>query len=316
MTEAADDTRAGTRETGNIIVEIIRSLTPFAAGLLVLWFFWSRIDSGLAFDLRNMASVPKPAFKLTTLVYALFLSSMTVVFVGTCLYILEFNKFMDGTAFRGRRLLVVAQGLCILAVIIMLVTILVWIGIRQPDAAEACDASDLIKSFFFHDIFVILVFLLFVVIDTLTIMGLRGAIQAHLPKSARREQLCDYLEWAKAQLFLIDLPVLLGSGALWAFVHFVETGALLMTFDEAVVKSAVAGGRGAGPGLTNLTCNDQPLDILRMVGNVFTVGAGMGSLAAQIFVSQIVFVTLGFFFRYRRNEGRFDNSSNPQAPTA
>lgn len=306
MTETAKDTRGDLPGFGGIILEIARSLIPFIAGLAVLWFFWSRIDSGLAFDLRNMASVPKPAFKLTTLVYSLFLSSMTVVFVGTCLYIIEFSKFMDAANFRGRRLLLLAQGLCVLAVVIILLTILIWIGVRQPDPAEACDGSDLIRSFFFHDIFVFLVFALFVVIDTLTILGLRRAIQAHPPKTARREQLCDYLEWAKAQLFLIDLPVLLGSAALWAFVHFVEGEALLRTFDVTIVKSVTTGARGLGaePGLTSLVCNGQPVDILTMTGSVFTAGAGMGSLAAQIFVSQIVFVTLGFFFRYRRNEGR------------
>lgn len=280
---------------GRLIVSFIVSFIPLALGVLLFWYLWRELGSKSQFDLRDMVVVPAPAYKMTTIAYALFFSSIAIVFIGTLIYVVQFNKFFDDKNLPGRPYLNWASYFCVASLVLIVICVVLWIVKLLEDTPSICTAQDLLDSLFWHDIFVLAIFTSFLPVDLLTIKGLKldlAATPDAEEKKKRRNEIKSGLDWASAQLIIIDIPVLLGALGVFVFIHLMESSHHLMAFDSSLVTS------GTGWG-----CKDVgEIEMERFIGNTFIAGAGTGSLAAQILISQIVFMTLGFFFRYRGKE--------------
>lgn len=287
---------------GPFAYELIKSAIPIVAGIVTFYYLWDSIDSGSPSDLRVIFSDAAPAYKLATFIYALFCASIIVVMAATLIYLFDFINIIKAVQEKGETLIKSAFIIMLLAVAMIPIGLFMWKALVDITPNDVCTGRDVIYSFHYHDGFVLIIFALFVVVDSLTIFGLKRAISSAAATEPRRERLCEYREWALAQLWLIDIPVLMGALALSALIPMLSHSPSRL-LDHQLISGPSAPGIPAGaPPLTNLVCNsdNSTFGVHEFIGNTYVAGVGSGTLAAQIFLSQLVFVMLGFFFRFKR----------------
>jgi hypothetical protein len=244
---------------------------------------------GWGADLLHIRHIPGTPYALTTTVYALFISSIFLTAFATGLYSWNLTDHMDGPKRAGYSELRRAQGISIAIAVLVFMAVLTWI-ISQTEK-NYCDANALVREFLYHDGLVLAVFIGFLFMDIYTIKGLRKSIDSYDVGDERRAELCDHLEWAKAQLFVVDLAVIAGVVLLFFFVLAVHGASSLMEFTGPAV-------------ITPVPCGAGTVEVPKMVGSIFAAGVGTGALAAQILVSQIVFISLPMFLRLLKDDGR------------
>jgi hypothetical protein len=209
-----------------------------------------------------------PPFYILT--YLLLFGSTLTVVLGTSIYLFDElfvaeHKFPRG---HGGRRMRWAFILCLLTVFSML--IFLGYGLFSvPNQSAPADAVDKFKYFVWsHDILTFGVFLTFLIIDCLSLSAARKAETFSPPTNSEDygDKVKKYInrralhmkKLSYAQIFLVDIAVLLGSGANFG-IHF-------------VVKNS-----------TNL---------FTPASNMYVDGVTAGFLAAHVIVSQIVFIAL------------------------
>ena len=278
----------------------ILAAAPLVIGVIVLIVLGGDLDQG-GLDLYNI-SIFRSAFVLSSFVYAILCASLAVVFVGTIIYVSDMIEMVQLVS-RDSVLIYWAFLLLVLGILIIPIALVIELSqIGAPTVSDFCSARDLTKSFSYHDGVVLIIFSCFAVVDILTIYALQQTL-AKLDDgnlvSERGEKLLSKTSWAKAQLYLIDVPVVFCTIALLFGVHFIEGRKFMMHFDYPIMMPAATGGvRAASEKMTRLLCNGIPLTELQaFVGNTFIGGVAAGSLAAQVLMSQFIFMMLSIVFR-------------------
>lgn len=283
-------------------LEIGKLVLPFALGLIVLWILLDRIDSENKLDLRVLFDGVAPAYKLATVAYAIFGASITVVIIGTLIYLIDINKFSKDVKGPGEYLITGAFYFAISTIIAIFVGLGYWKAYSNVGPNDICSGHDVMLNFHRHDLFVIYIFVAFLVLDFLTSIGLGRAVSAATDDEDRKRRLCDARQWARAQLWLIDLPVLTGAVILYFAMPALAEGSWRVLDHNLVNDPGKLEIFAVGTsGLTSLRCDTgSAFPLHEFIGNMYVAGVGTGALAAQIFLSQAVFVMLGFFFRLKR----------------
>lgn len=254
------------------------------------------------FQYDNLAIVPATAFHGMRLSYAMLFGSISTVLAGTIIYLREMREIKEiAHKSAGWRELISGY-------ILLVITILIFGGIflfqmmqkNEAPNSRACDFENLHHQALLHDFSLAAVFLLFVIIDWLT---RRGMMKAKV-KCETSSELADLakqsgkkLKFASQQLWLVDVPVLVGIFLSILIAAFLPafSGWDPALFDvERGVRTYFAQARSS----TLFTCSLQPLTIEEFqtsIAQIFAAGIATGYLAAHILMSQMVFIILHFF---------------------
>jgi hypothetical protein len=236
------------------------------------------------------------------IIHSIFVASIVTTVFATIFYTKDLY-ILDRIAYRlpGQRLIFTAMVLT--AITILFVGIFICVLLAFPPiekAPKGCSFSELSSEFGTHVAYVSVLFLIFLVIDIFTVVGtkkaagkLDEAAPPHSPDDLDRlHDLRTSAEFARDQIWLVDVPVLLGAIASYYLVPVANMNVRIMHFATGMLNFN-----------SNPVCNDHELTVETfdvMVSNLFVGGIAAGFLAAHIVMSQLVFIALGALYRRKR----------------
>jgi hypothetical protein len=199
--------------------------------------------------------------------------SLGVVFFGTLLYLVEQVWYTEEHFHRhhGRGYVMWSLGLCALS-LLGIITFAIWWSVLFA-LKDQVGSSDINSFLFAHDIVIACIFFLFIVVDSLFFLAADKAEKTietsdKIRKRLQGPEIERHLKHAKhvkiltkAQIFLVDIPVIFGAAANIAF-----TKILLARPDFAADT-----------------------------GQLYLSGVAAGFVVAHIIVSQLVFALLNGF---------------------
>lgn len=305
-TPAAIAARADRQRRGMAIRMAIHASYPLMAGLVLFAGYMLLASSNSDFSSKNMAIVAPSPFKGIDLVYGMLFASLATVFTATAMYLSDLEVMMTRAARVGglnkirtaRRILTLTLGLDI----VLFFSVLFYKQGLQ--ASDACSFKTLLIQAKYHDLVVGLIFAAFIVADLLTYYGLKEALAGGRGGSEDLEEAERDQGFALQQLWLIDIPVLVGAGVSVMAVFFaagVNHWDSNLLHVSGQVESYLARQRIT----TLLTCDGRPLSLPEFqesVARIFTAGIAMGYLAAHVLMSQFVFIALNVFHKMKRHD--------------
>lgn len=313
------------------------AFVPLVVGITAFTFYMLSTGTEERGQAHHTALIVPSLFRGIDFVYGMLVASLVTVLVGTLLYLFELHVMMlraqrieertrvgrsqqrnaqdkqdttrgddDNDADTTSVNRIGAAFLMLVIAIFIDVALLVMILFYNVGATsgEACDLEKLLVQTKYHDGAVGLVFVTFVIADALTYYGMRKAIS----NASRKDKDCKHAQsdkdFAKQQLFLIDVPVLIGAIISVIIVLFAAglndwaSNAFRLSRDVQEFMSVKK--------LTTVfVCEGKPLSLPEFqesIVRIFAAGIAMGYLAAHVLMSQIVFVTLTVLHKLRQKE--------------
>ncbi|AXQ30200.1 hypothetical protein D0B54_16630 [Solimonas sp. K1W22B-7] len=285
-----------------LTLHYLKAFRPLIWGVLVFFIYMYLVHSDSSYAVRNWVVVPKFPFHGINFVYAMLFASLATVISATSGYREDLDSMMSiAKITAGASQIRAAKIILELTVYGISIVLLSLLFFRQDKAqTDACSLHVLHSRALLHDLCVCGMFLAFLVADILTLKGMSRAYDACvarpelvklIPKLGLNR---DYL---KQQLWLIDVPVIIG-----VIVSFLILGSVpfLSGWDPDLfhVIGRVSDYLQRSRSTAIVMCSGQPLTIQEFqesVASIFSAGISMGYLAAHVLLSQLVFIVLKVF---------------------
>lgn len=289
-----------------------------AGGAVFLSLMWSATAEGF-WSSSNLAIVPLTPFQGVEIVYAMIVASLVTVGLATTGYLSELRNMADLARRTAGALEVQMARICVGLALVLIALYFMWVLFIKTNvnAIDACSLHVLHERVGLHDLCVSATFVLFLAADFLTLRGMEKARDACADEDTRatREEIELIHEFSKQQLWLIDFPVLIGFAI---SLLIVWSASLFSGWDNSsfYLNSSISNEMNIRRSTALFMCNGQSLDMREMqmsIVSIFSAGIAMGYLAAHVFMSQMVFITLNVFFSRKRARLHAANSHGPRA---
>lgn len=306
-----------------------RPLLFGVATFILCLMFWSSI--------QNSSLFPKTPFIGMKFIYCMFLASISTTIIGTLLYFGDLSKMKQiSQDTPGYSKLKSAFGfLLIISAIIVAPPFILLLFPGIIDRDSICDFESFQSFIHIHDIFVGIIFICFAIIDSITLAGMRAALESvtkkvdecrneidiltkdfaqsqlasletvirdkklqHTILVERKAEISFSSGFAKLQLSLIDIPVIVGI----IIISIISSLAL----HDSGWNSRVM---GINPSIVEFmsdnrisdlfTCNEDGVTIQqyqKYISRIFSAGIATGFVASTVIFSQIVFCFLNILY--------------------
>jgi len=290
----------------------MRAAAPLLVGGVLFVFLIQTAFTNSAWAVTNTILVPREPFRGVALVYCMFIASMVTAMVATLFYLFDLEKMkLRAASLAGYHLVNRAYAVLLTAIgIILLASLLLLVFRANPSGGDACQYAAVRSETIIHDVVAGALFVAFVVADVLTWRGISAGLKKLAESGGptadvqRLEMELDR-EFAQHQLWLIDIPVIIGAAISVLIVLFAQKVATwdpIMFKLSGTVTDALASSRmSSNTGIFD--CANQPMSLgafQASVVEIFSAGIAMGFLAAHILMSQVVFIALTLIHASRR----------------
>jgi len=270
------------------IGQLVLAISPFIFGIVLFFKLWYAADVNniIYISYMNVFSWPLMKGVVDNIFAALFIALIAhfiIINIGTIFYGVE---VLDTTQNLGKG----AGSNCIWVTIVIGLVIMAVQGWMIHEVSMTVDHilrdvhSDGEVPALIHtiDAGIILIFVLFLVADSMLWLACRTRSEDHLKNKK---------EYLGSLIFFVDLPVIVGVSVLWfliATLEYTEYFHPLAEYGKVKVSSVV-------PDTVN------PSIIVDLLWQNFTMGALLGGVIFQILYSQVVFLFLNMRVIFKKN---------------